>query len=75
MIQPNEPIATVISEQLGQTIYNGLDMRTHMAIEFAKALLSNSTIVYEHDTSTQIWVAQHAIHQADELIKQLNQTL
>ncbi len=70
-VNPYEPIATVISEQLGQTIYNGLDIRTHMAIEFTKALIPtfpkvNGNVVSSH-------VVKKAIEVADELIKQLNQ--
>lgn len=63
---PNEPIDTVCSDALGQTIYFGLTKREHMAIEFTKsAQIANPTGYDAH-------LAKWGIELADELIKQLN---
>jgi len=69
MTNPNEPITTVCSEVLGQTIYQGLSIREHMAIEFTKAMVSFGGTMNGHDVETTV---RRGIAIADELIKQLN---
>lgn len=73
---PNEPIDTVCSDTLGQTIYFGLTKREHMAIEFTKAMLSNNNGVYNFKSEDNEikFCSTIAIKTADELIKQLNKT-
>ena len=69
---PNEPIDTVCSDRLGQTIYFGLTKREHMAIEFTKAILTAGNSLKPNTSNETICIA--GITLADELIKQLNQT-
>lgn len=54
-----------------------IDIRTHMAIEFTKSLLSNSNLNTEEQYATnQIYetITIMGISYADELIKQLKET-
>ena len=74
MTNPNEPITTVCSEVLGQTIYQGLSIREHMAIEFTKALLSNSNMIFGSSDDQCSDAINQAIWCEDNLIKKLNET-
>lgn len=69
---PTRPINVVPN---GGCLSNGIDLLTHMSIEFTKALLSNPSITdtqfcsLDHFTA----VAGDGIQTAKELIKQLNE--
>lgn len=63
---PARPIGVVPN---GGCISNGIDLLTHMSIEFTKALLGRG----EYGTSDDEGNAKLAIMQAKELIKQLNE--
>ncbi|RYF13887.1 MAG: hypothetical protein EOO42_18315 [Flavobacteriales bacterium] len=69
---PNEPISTICSDALGQTIYDGLTKREYFA---AMALTGIMTMVANGRHSApggEVSVAETAVRQADALIDALN---
>lgn len=70
MINGNDPITTICSDVLGQTVYEGLSKREHMAIEFTKAMITHYGV---HQGTSEKGV-KYAIEWTDELIKQLNES-
>lgn len=77
-VDPNEPMFPAMDMNNYHGVdrlelrYSGLDIRTHMAIEFTKALMSNSVVTENTRNDTIYECVNMGVFAADELIKQLN---
>lgn len=63
--------SAIQSRTVFQGQYYGLTKREHIATEAMKAILSNPSLVSTHGEYERKWVANHALYQADELLKKL----
>lgn len=60
----------------GCTTYevHGVTIRQEFAMVAMQGLLSNVYIISAHGSENAKWIAEHAVYQADSLIKALNET-
>lgn len=75
--KPNDPITTICSETLGQTIYDGLSKREHfasMAMQGWISAIRTEAIGLGDMENVMHLAAKYSVGFADELIKQLNET-
>ena len=50
--------------------FNGMSKRFYAACAAMQGLLSNESMIDNHNLDSIEWIAKHAIMQADELLKQ-----